>query len=191
MSLPILCKETQYIPRMSQKLDNFTIERNETQITTSILPLPIFTIYECTAVAITLVHASLYMLLDEKFKSPILGSFLMVTASLYGILITKSKDDTGNIMFDIQSSVFYSDCIKCIAMLTLIQCKEGCSMHVVREVRRLSCSQLLLTCLPAVLFAIQNNLVYADLPSNRSHQTVHVICYEVSMNLPYNMSIVP
>ena len=66
-------------------------------------------------------------------------------------------------MFDIQSSVFYSDCIKCIAMLTLIQCKEGCSMHVVREVRRLSCSQLLLTCLPAVLFAIQNNVVYYTL----------------------------
>ena len=118
-----------------------------------------FTMYRNITIGLILIHIMLHAAMDRKWKSLILCSFLMFSTSLNAILISKSKNDVGEFTFHVQSSIFYSDCMKCLAMFVVLRCKRN-SDSIKDDISNLSCRDLILTCLPAVVFAIQNNLVY-------------------------------
>ena len=144
--------------------------------------------YECVIVIVTFVHLLSNIIMKNKWRSATLGSFVMFSTSLYGMLISKSKSaDSGKLPFHIQSSVFYSDCIKCFTMFLILNFEQKCRIDIVcaqfcRDVRQLTIYELVITCTPSIIFAIQNNLVYYAL------QNLDIVTFQLVNNIKVVMT---
>lgn len=122
--------------------------------------------YLTAALVATFLHAIVHAL-STHFDSPNVrvantSVFLMVSASFYSILATSAKQGHPHLPFDTQSSVFYTEVMKLIFMSAL----NAASAHVGEEkgffdeVRALRGRDVLAMAIPALLFAVQNNLNY-------------------------------
>lgn len=112
----------------------------------------------------SVIHAILYLFskyFSSNISTTILGSFLLMSSSLY-VILTSTVKQNSKLPFHIQSSVFCSEAIKFIIMFIFSGISKfkntDKNYNIVNG--KTETKSILLIALPAFLFTVQNNLLY-------------------------------